>query len=49
MRGPDACTRAKDALMNDTTIDDTDLRDEADDFEDAATADFIRRFGSVPL
>ncbi len=35
--------------MNDMTIDDSDLRDEADDFEDAATADFIRRFGSVPL
>jgi len=33
--------------MNEITSD--DLRDEADDFEDAATADFIRRFGSMPL
>ncbi|MDF2555061.1 MAG: hypothetical protein K0R60_956 [Microbacterium sp.] len=26
-----------------------DLRDDADDFEDAVAADFVRRFGSRPL
>ncbi|WP_191621855.1 hypothetical protein [Microbacterium caowuchunii] len=29
--------------------DDEELLDEADEFEDAAVAEFIRRFGSVPL
>jgi len=28
---------------------DIDLGDEADDFEDAATADFAQRFGITPL
>lgn len=33
--------------MND--VGDIDLRDDADDFEDAATAEFALRFGVVPL
>lgn len=30
-------------------VGDVDLRDEADDFEDAASADFVERFGIAPL
>lgn len=30
-------------------VSDVDLRDEADDFEDAASADFAERFGVTPL
>ncbi|SDO61741.1 hypothetical protein SAMN04487788_0293 [Microbacterium testaceum StLB037] len=30
-------------------VNDIDLRDEADDFEDAANADFAERFGTAPL
>lgn len=33
--------------MND--VDDTDLRDDADDFEDAAAAAFTERYGVIPL
>lgn len=30
-------------------VSDVNLRDEADDFEDAASADFAERFGVTPL
>jgi len=30
-------------------VNEIDLRDEADDFEDAANADFADRFGIAPL
>ena len=30
-------------------LDTDDLRDDADDFEDAIAADFVRRFDSQPL
>lgn len=33
--------------MNDAT--DVELRDDADDFEDAASADFVARYGVTPL
>ncbi len=32
-----------------TGMGEIDLRDEADDFEDAASADFAERFGFAPL
>ena len=31
------------------TMDDIDLRDEADDFEDAAAAAFTERYGVSPI
>lgn len=35
--------------MDDTDLRDVDLRDEADDFEDAAAAAFAERYGVIPL